>query len=128
MWGRLKLYVLKKLYRVLVVKVYTIDRSALQDYDKFNTFCDLGFNTSQGRFNFSFKEDQRYSIHTASVVNHVVSSYLVELTGPAVEASVNSPLHNKVIVVIMAHLKHVSYEALARVLLDLYIDQFPKKP
>jgi hypothetical protein len=128
MWKRLKLYLLKKLYRILVVKVYTIDRAVLNSYQKFHTFCDLSFQTNQGRFSFSFKEDRRSKIRDPVRFRRSVSSYLVELEGPDSLNDPLSPLLNKVIVVVMIHVKHVNCEVLANVLLDLYIDQFPSNP
>ena len=124
MFKRLKFYLLMKLYRVLVVKVYTIDRAVMGSYPKFHTFCDLEFNTNQGLFSFSFKEDRRSSHHGTSRVSRTFSSYLVELEGPGELTIRDSPLHNKVIVVVMLYAGRINYEALARVLLDLYIDQF----
>ena len=128
MWKWLKLYFLRKLYRILVVKVYTIDRSVLNSYVKFNTFCDLSFQTNLGEFHFSFKEDRRSKIRDAVHFKHMVCSYLVELNPPETFNNTTNPLFNKVIVVIMIHAKRVNYEALAKVLLDLYIDQFPNRP
>lgn len=122
-----KLYFLKKLYRILVVKVYTLDRAILNTYVKFNTFCDLSFNTNLGEFQFSFKEDRRSQVRDAVHFKRMVSSYLVELTPPAELGNSDNPLFNKVIVVVMIHTRHVNYEALAKVLLDLYIDQFPAR-
>ena len=61
MWKELKYYFLVKIYRILVVKVYTIDRAAMSTYHKFHTFCDLSFMTNNGQLSFSFKEDRRSS-------------------------------------------------------------------
>lgn len=125
MFNRLKLYFLQKLYRVLVFKVYTVDRKVMSHYQKYLTFCDLSFETNQGRFSFSFKEDRRANPRDAVALKRTLSSYLVELECPSLPEHVNCPLHEKVIVVVMIQTKRINYEALARVLLDLYIDQFP---
>ena len=114
-----------KLYRVLMVKVYTIDRAVLNSYQKFHTFCDLSFNSSQGRFNISFKEDRRSKTRDKVRFNRSVYSYLVELEGPGfLDKDTNSVLYNKVIVVVMFHVHKVNYEVLARLLLELYLGQF----
>lgn len=127
MFRRLKLYFLQKLYRVLVFKVYTVDRNVMSHYKKYLTFCDLSFETNQGRFNFSFKEYRRSNPRDSLTLKRTLSSYLVELECPTLPNHSDCPLHDKVIVVVMIQTKRVNYEALARVLLDLYIDQFPMK-
>lgn len=128
MWKQLKLYFLKKLYRVLVVKVYTLDRSVLSAYQKFHTFCNYSFQTNQGCFNFSFKEDRRAKVRDKSRFNRSVTSYLVEFEGTPVSGDTVSPLYSKVIVVVLINIRRVNYEALAKVLLELYIDQVPGHP
>lgn len=127
MWNCLWICILKKIYRILVVKVYTVDKAAMPSYHMFRTFCDLDFKTTQGVFSFSFKKDRRSEPRDSIKVQRSVSSYLVELTGPDPALTPTNPLYNKVIVVAMLHRRRINYEALARVLLDLYIDQFPNK-
>lgn len=127
MWRWVKFFILKKLYRILVIKVQMLDKSVLPSYHKFRTFCDLSFETNQGRFSFSFKEDRRSVARDTGFLKHSAVSYLVELTGPPHTNVCDNPLHNKVIVVIMVNLRQIDYEVLARLLLDLYIDRFPKR-
>lgn len=125
MFKQIKLFLLQKLYRILVFKVYTVDRSVMPFYHKYFTFCDLPLRTNQGLFNFSFKEDRRSrSRDVVPMFNRRVITYLVELQVPDIYNHCDNPLHNKVIVVVMIHSRRVHYEALAKVLLDLYIDQF----
>lgn len=127
MLEKIKLYLLKTLYRILVVKVFTIDRARLSNYYMFHSFCDLGVDTNVGRFNFSFKEDRRSSVRNKSFLRHSLFSYLVEMTGEPLEQVKGNPLEDKVIVVIVIWLRSPNYKALAQLLLDLYIHHFSKK-
>ena len=124
MWKRFKLYLLTKLYRFLVVNVYTVDRDAFCMLHKYTPFCDFGFATNQGYFRFSFKTIDKHLINSVTPSGKTVYNYVVELEVPPGLDTKDSPLHNKLIVVLMIHTRKPNYEAIAKVLLDMYIKQF----
>lgn len=126
MFRRLKSYLLRRLYSLLVIKLQPIDKSALRNYDKFRSFCTVTLFSTKGEFQFVFKEDRRKAIRNKKSL-FLLTSYFVELVSPEEFNLSTNILYNKVIMVITIRLGPVNYEAMGRLLLDLYIDSFSKK-
>lgn len=124
MWGRFKLFILKNLYRLLIIKISFVDKHNLLYYDKFRTFCQLSVASNKGDFIFIFKEDRRRYVRERAVPKILSSSYFVELVSPTELDNGHNVFKDKVAVVIKIRIGVVNYEALAKLLLDLYIDTF----
>lgn len=124
MWRRLKLFILKKFYRLLIVKISFVDKANLAKYEKFKTFCILSLQSTRGTFTFIFKEDRRSRIRGFATPQTMLSSYFVELVPPEELDNYQNVFKDKVAVVIKINFDIINYEALAGLLLDLYIDTF----
>lgn len=128
MLDKLKIYFFKKLYKLLIIKTSFVDSPDLQTYKKFKIFCTLPLCTNKGIFTFIFKEDRRSRIRTKAVSPLVLSSYFVELKCPEGLMIDNNIFTDKVIVVVKIRtFMKLNYEALASLLLDLYIEKFTPK-
>ena len=124
MWRRIKQYLLKKIYRLLIVRVSFVHKSDLRYYERLKVFCQLPLYTNKGIFTFVFKEDRRKRPRVKVAAPSLLSSYFVELICPY-GVDQDNVFTNKVIVVVkMRGYGELNYEALASVLLDLYIDNF----
>lgn len=124
MWRRIKQWLLKKLYRLLIVKVSFVQKTDLRYYEKFKVFCELPLHTNKGVFTFVFKEDIRKRPRVKVVVPSLLSSYFVELICPYGVDQDNVFTDKVIVVVKIRGVGELNYEALASVLLDLYIDNF----
>ncbi len=124
MWRRIKQWLLKKLYRLLIVKVSFVQKTDLRYYEKFKVFCELPLHTNKGVFTFVFKEDRRKRPRVKVVVPSLLSSYFVELICPYGVDRGNVFTDKVIVVVKIRGAGELNYEALASVLLDLYIDNF----
>ena len=126
MFRRLKSYLLRRLYSLLVIKLQPVDKSVLKNYEKFRSFCTIRLFSTKGEFQFVFKEDRRKTVRNKKSVFRL-TSYFVELLSPEEFNLPTNALYNKVIMVVTIRLGPVNYEAMGRLLLDLYIDSFSKK-
>lgn len=126
MLRRLKSYLLRRLYSLLVVKLQPVDKSVLKNYDKFRSFCTIRLFSNKGEFQFVFKEDRRKTVRSNKSFL-LLTSYFVELLSPEEFNHPTNALYDKVIMVITIRLGPVNYEVMGRLLLDLYIDSFSKK-
>lgn len=124
MWRRIKQWLLKKLYRLLIVKVSFVQKTDLRYYEKFKVFCELPLHTNKGVFTFVFKEDRRKRPRVKVVPPSLLSSYFVELICPYGVDQDNVFTDKVIVVVKIRGVGELNYEALASVLLDLYIDNF----
>ena len=124
MWRRIKQCLLKKLYRLLIVKVSFVQKTDLKYYERFKVFCELPLHTNKGVFTFVFKEDRRKRARVKVVVPSLLSSYFVELICPYGVDQDNAFTDKVIVVVKIRGCSELNYEALASVLLDLYIDNF----
>ena len=124
MWRRIKQYLLKKLYRLLIVKVSFVQKHDLKYYERFKVFCELPLHTNKGVFTFVFKEDRCKKARVKVVVPSLLSSYFVELICPYGVDQDNVFTDKVIVVVKIRGWTELNYEALASVLLDLYIDTF----
>lgn len=124
MWRRIKQWLLKKLYRLLIVKVSFVQKTDLRHYEKFKVFCELPLHTNKGVFTFVFKEDRRKRPRVKVVALSLLSSYFVELICPYGVDQDNVFTDKVIVVVKIRGAGELNYEALASVLLDLYIDNF----
>lgn len=124
MWRRFKQLIIKKLYRVLIIKVSFVQKQDLKHYEKFKVFCELPMHTNKGKFTFVFKEDRRKRPRVTVAVPSLLSSYFVELICPEGVDQDNVFTDKVVVVVKIRGWFELNYEALASVLLDLYIDKF----
>lgn len=124
MFEKLKIYALKKFYRFLIVKIDLVDKTKIQHYEHFKTFCSMTLGSNKGVFTFVFKEDRRHS-HESDSLNFIgLSSYFVELIPPDGVVDNNDTFKGKVAVVVKLRVSSINYKALASLLLDLYIDCF----
>lgn len=124
MWRRIKQWLLKKLYRLLIVKVSFVQKTDLRHYEKFKVFCELPLHTNKGVFTFVFKEDRCKRSRVKVVVPSLLSSYFVEFICPYGVDQDNVFTDKVIVVVKIRGAGELNYEALASVLLDLYIDNF----
>lgn len=124
MLERLKLYLLKKFYRLLIVKIDLVDKTKIARYDQYKTFSTLKIGSNKGIFTFVFKEDRRHS-HDPTGTDFIgLSSYFVELIHPDGVVDENDTFKNKIAVVVKLRISKINYQALASLLLDLYINHF----
>lgn len=126
MLRRLKSYLLRRLYSLLVIKLQPVDKSVLKNYEKFRSFCTIRLFSTKGEFQFVFKDDRRKTV-CGNKSFFLLTSYFVELISPEEFNLPTNVLYNKAIMVIMIRMGPVNYEAMGRLLLDLYIDSFSKK-
>lgn len=108
----------------MIVKITFVDKTQLAHYDKFKTFCTLSLQSNKGDFTFIFKEDRRSKVRENAIPQAMPCSYFVELVSPDELDNSYNIFKDKIAVVIKIKLTKVNYEALASVLLDLYIDTF----
>lgn len=124
MLEQLKLYLLKKFYRLLIVKIDLVDKTKIARYDHYKTFSTLNIGSNKGLFTFVFKEDRRHT-HDAIGADFIgLSSYFVELIPPEGVIDENDTFKDKIAVVVKLRISQINYKALASLLLDLYIDCF----
>lgn len=124
MWRRFKQLIIKKLYRTLIIKVSFVQKQDFKHYEKFKVFCELPMHTNKGEFNFVFKEDRRKRPRVTVVMPSLLSTYFVELICPEGVDQDNVFTDKVIAVVKIRGWFELNYEALASVLLDLYIDTF----
>ena len=128
MWRKLKIAALKWFYRLLIVKISFVDKNHLPSYDKFKVFCSMPLQTNRGQFTFVFKEDRRSRVRVNVVAPSLLSSYFVELICPETLVVDSNVFKDTVIVVVkIKTAKTINYEALAELLLDLYISRFTSR-
>ena len=125
MFDRIKLFILKRLYKFLILRIELIDKSRLPKYELYKEFCTMYIDSNKGVFVFVFKRDRRnkdrvdYSNNLLKTTN-----YFVELLPPPGLKFKNDDLQNKVVMVVKLGISSISHKALASLMLDLYIDCF----
>lgn len=127
MWRKLWLFILKKFYRLLIVKISFVEKLKLAKYEYFKTFCTLTVSSDKGDFTFVFKEDRRRKVRNRLMPKSIMSSYFVELVPPAQLVNPSNAFKDKIAVVIKIRINAINYEALAGLLLDLYIDTYNER-
>lgn len=112
---------------MLVVKLIPMDRDQLRHFESYKTFAEVHIPTVKGEFKFVFKEDRRKRIKFKRLSVYDITTYFVELQCPEEYNIPSNYLYGKVIIVILVKLFKINYEALGRVLLDLYLDTYQEK-
>lgn len=126
MFERVRLCILKQLYKLLIINVAFIDKATLPAYERFRTFSTLQLDSNKGVFTFVFKEDRRSRLRTGSAFNHLMSSYFVELVVPE-SLKLDAPkVNNQLAIIVIVKPYKVNYKALAHILLDHYIEKIDK--
>jgi hypothetical protein len=123
MFERVRLCILKQLYKLLIVNVTIIDKRTLPAYERFRTFSTLKLDSNKGVFTFVFKEDRRSRIRTDSVFKYLMGSYFVELVVPECLKLDAPKVNNQLVIIVIVKPYKVNYKALAHILLDNYIDK-----
>ena len=127
MWRRVHLYLLKQLYRRLIVKISMVEKKNLARYNSFRVFHELKLQTNRGVFTFIFKEDRRHQVRGGYGSRFILASYFVELLCPEPYHKTDNVFNDKIAVVVKVKLRGVNYEAIASLLFDLYVDHFSQR-
>lgn len=123
MWKRVKLRILKAIYRCLIVNVTFMDKASLPLYYRVKEFCTLELPSNKGVFTFVFKEDRRSLFKKGNKRRFLLSSYFVELILPEALKDNPTKLANQVAIIVKFKCLSINYEALAHILLDKYISK-----
>ena len=125
MFDRIKLFILKRVYKFLILRIELIDKARLPKYELYKEFCTMHIDSNKGVFVFVFKKDRRNKDRVDYANNLLkTTNYFVELIPPPGLRFKNDDLQNKVVMVVKLGISSISHKVLASLMLDLYIDCF----
>ena len=118
---------LTHIYKLLIVRVQTLDKEKIRGYDKLQTLGVVEIASSLGPFTFIFKNDRRLHNREKHTGFLTISSYFVELKCPEGIALEDNDFHQKAILIVKLKVKKTNYDALGKILLNTYLDSFLNK-
>lgn len=118
---------LTHIYKLLIVRVQTLDKDKIRGYDRLKTLGVVEIASNQGPFTFIFKEDRRSQIRERQGLVLRITSYFVELKCPEGINETDNIFHQKAILVVKLKIKRTNYDALGKTLLETYIEAFRTK-
>ena len=127
MFNRFRVWLLTHIYKLLIVRVQTLDKDKIRGYDRLKTLGVVEVKSDQGPFTFIFKEDRRSQIRERQGLVFRITSYFVELECPEGLVETDNIFHRKAILVVKLKVKRTNYDALGKTLLETYISQFQAK-
>lgn len=127
MFNRFWVWLLTHIYKLLIVRVQTLDKDKIRGYDRLKTLGVVEVKSVQGPFTFIFKEDRRSQIREKQGLVFRITSYFVELECPEGLVETDNIFHRKAILVVKLKVKRTNYDALGKTLLETYISQFQAK-
>lgn len=127
MFNRFWVWLLTHIYKLLIVRVQTLDKDKIRGYERLKTLGVVEVKSVQGPFTFIFKEDRRSQIRERQGLVFRITSYFVELECPEGLVETDNIFHRKAILVVKLKVKRTNYDALGKTLLETYISQFQTK-
>lgn len=127
MFNRFWVWLLTHIYKLLIVRVQTLDKDKIRGYERLKTLGVVEVKSVQGPFTFIFKEDRRSQIREKQGLVFRITSYFVELECPEGLVETDNIFHRKAILVVKLKVKRTNYDALGKTLLETYISQFQAK-
>lgn len=127
MFNRFRVWLLTHIYKLLIVRVQTLDKDKIRGYERLKTLGVVEVKSVQGPFTFIFKEDRRSQIRERQGLVFRITSYFVELECPEGLVETDNIFHRKAILIVKLKVKRTNYDALSKTLLETYISQFQAK-
>jgi len=125
MFKKIKYYILKRIYKLLIFRIVLLDKTSVKHYDVLETFCEIDLKTDKGIFKFQFKKDRRKRRNSREKIPSI-NTYLIELIVPETIVPKTDLLKNKIVVVVKVALFNVDYKILTELLMDLYLNEILK--
>lgn len=123
---KIRIAVLRRLYKLLIFRVIVLDRSSTIDYHKAVEFYSIKVLTTKGEFFFKFKEDRRVN-KCRDIYGFNLVSYIVELIPPEDIAMPDGEIENTVILAVKIMLFKVDPAILSGVLVDIYNERIVER-
>lgn len=118
---------LTHIYKLLIVRVQTLDKDKITGYEKLETVGIVEIASSMGPFTFIFKRDRRSQSREKTTGFLKISSYFVELKCPEGVSDSNNIFHQKAILIVKLKIRRTNYDALGKILLNTYLESFQTK-
>lgn len=122
MYRRIRKWIHKRIYNLLIYRTIVLDKTSLIYYDKLDTFCVIEIQSSKGPFKFLFKKDRR-SRRRLNKEAPGVTNYIIELEPPPELNAVNNAVNSKLVIVVKIVLFKPDYAILTELLMDNYLDK-----
>lgn len=123
MFYSIKSFILKKIYKLLIIKTVILPKKDIHIYEKLHTYLKVNINSSKGIFVFNFKKDRRALKRKTDLL---VKYFIVELEVPDSLSMIDNDINNKVLVVVKVVIFPIDYKILSELLIELYLDNFLK--
>lgn len=121
MFANFRKWLHKKIYKSLIYKTIVLDKNSIPYYEKLETFCALEVNTDKGIFKFLFKKDRRKNKRKENEIP-AITNYIIELIVPDELLTQQTPIKDKIVIVVKVMLFKPDYEILTELLTDTYLD------
>lgn len=119
----LKTAILKRIYKLLIIKVVIMDKVTSKWIDKLELFATITIHTDKGDFKFLFKRDRRLMSREENIP---IKTYIAELDVPQGVTLKDNSITDKFVSVIKVALFEINPDIMAQVLLDIYLKMFLK--
>lgn len=120
MLEKLKRLILKPIYKLIIVRVFLLEKHRLDWYKRIKPHCVLKVQTTHGEFVFNFKRDERTK---RRLNDKLFKTVMIGLTVPENTILSMPELPDTIIVVIKIKLKNINYQIFSEVLTDIYLDK-----
>jgi hypothetical protein len=122
MLNKIKITILKFIYKLLIYKIVLLDKTNVVNINRLKEFSSLTVKTTHGDFTFRFLEDRRS--RARKLHEKYVKVFTVEVEVPSGSNDILKELNNKLLMVIKIMFIKIDYKVIAEILFDLCLAEY----